>query len=300
VAAVAVPLLLALIGWGAAHRSERNADVAAPPAPPAATSAASSTAQAASAAAHFGAMSITRTGNGFSLAGEVPDQGLKTMLPDSIRQAMPGAVIADDLTVKPGVTAPDFGGLGGLFGAAVDIRGFRADLVGDTVTLTGTASSAEDKAAAESSAKATWPKALLVNDIQVTGASASSPPPAPVAGGSCKANVSALLKTSITFDTNGSALGSNTQRQLAQIAATAKACPAAKFTVTGFTDDTGTDAINVPLSTSRAEAVANALVSDGITASSVTTSGAGAAHPVADNGTPAGRAQNRRVEIAVG
>jgi peptidoglycan-binding protein ArfA len=86
---------------------------------------------------------------------------------------MPGANIVDHLVVKPGVEAPEFAGLGGLFGAAVDIEGFSANIVGDTVTLTGTASSEEAKAAGETSAKATWPNVLVVNNIQVAAGGGS-------------------------------------------------------------------------------------------------------------------------------
>ena len=59
---------------------------------------------------------------------------------------MPGARIVDNLTVKPGVKGPEFSGLGGLFGAAMDIPGFSVKLDGDTVTLTGTAPSLVAKA----------------------------------------------------------------------------------------------------------------------------------------------------------
>ena len=86
---------------------------------------------------------------------------------------------------------------------------------------------------------------------------------------------------------------------MAQIADRAKACPDAKLAVTGYTDNTGGDAVNAPLSARRAKSVADGLVSDGVAAAGVTSSGAGAANPVADNGTPAGRAKNRRVEIIV-
>lgn len=266
----AVSLLLALIGCGATDGSAENADLAVPSVDP------SDGAPTAEAGGPLGAMSITRTGNGFSLAGELPDEGLKSSLPESIRQAMPGAKVVDDLTVKPGVKAPEFAGLGALFGAALDIPGFGANLVGDTVTLTGTAGSEEVKAAAETAAKATWPKVMVVNDIQVT-ASAAAPAPA----GACstvQADITGLLKTPINFATDEFALNPNSQRLVGQIAEKVKACPGVNVAVVGYTDDSGGDAINVPLSTSRAKAVADALVSDGV----------------------AGPARNRRVEITVG
>ncbi len=68
----------------------------------------------------------------------------------------------------------------------------------------------------------------------------------------------------------------------------------------GYTDSTGTDAINIPLSKERAEAVANFLKSCGVPTSQIKNiQGFGASNPVADNSTPEGRAQNRRVEIYI-
>jgi peptidoglycan-binding protein ArfA len=308
IALIAVPLLLALIGWGATGRSAKTPEVALPSVNPSATltvpAASPSASPTAEAGGQFGAMSIVRTGKGFTLTGEVPDDATKASLPDTIRQAMPGATIVDNLTVKPGVKAPEFAGLGALFGAAIDVTDFGANLVGDTVTLTGTADSEEAKAAAESAAKATWPNVMVVNNINVTAASASSsaPAPAPAPAGACsslQADITDLLKTPINFDTDGFTLAPASAQVVAQIADKVKACPGSKLAVVGYTDNTGNDAINVPLSTNRAKAVADALVSDGLTAPDVASSGEGSANPIADNGTPAGRAQNRRVEITV-
>jgi peptidoglycan-binding protein ArfA len=312
-ALVAVPLLLAVIGWGASNGSR---EVGAPVAPSIDPSASLTTPAAPSAAAPpaaagpaFGAMSIVRSGNGFTLTGELPDAGLKTSLAESLEQAMPGAKIVDGLTVKPGVRGPEFSGLGGLFGAALDIEGFNAKLDGDTVTLAGTASSLVAKASAESAARAAWPNVKVVNDIRVAG-TAAAPRPAPAApapagspAGACatlQADVTGLLKTPINFDNEGFTLESDSRRLLDQVADKLKACPDAKITVVGYTDDRGSDRVNVPLSTSRAKSVADALIVDGVNGSAVTSRGAGSANPVAANDTPTGRAQNRRVEITVG
>lgn len=68
--------------------------------------------------------------------------------------------------------------------------------------------------------------------------------------------------------------------------------------ISGFTDNTGNDQQNIPLSKQRAEAVKQYLLQkDGSLADRLRTNGFGSANPVADNATEAGKAKNRRVEI---
>jgi outer membrane protein OmpA-like peptidoglycan-associated protein len=70
-------------------------------------------------------------------------------------------------------------------------------------------------------------------------------------------------------------------------------------TVDGHTDNTGTDKINDPLSLKRAEASKAYIVSKGVAADRMTTTGFGSKQPVADNKTAAGRLKNRRIEIKI-
>lgn len=67
--------------------------------------------------------------------------------------------------------------------------------------------------------------------------------------------------------------------------------------IVGHTDSTGSDAINDPLSSRRAQTVRDYLDTRGVPAARLETAGRGSREPVADNGTEAGRAKNRRVEI---
>lgn len=69
--------------------------------------------------------------------------------------------------------------------------------------------------------------------------------------------------------------------------------------VVGHTDSQGAAAANQSLSERRAQQVRASLVAAGVARGRVSASGAGATRPVADNGTAAGRAKNRRVEIIV-
>jgi OOP family OmpA-OmpF porin len=67
----------------------------------------------------------------------------------------------------------------------------------------------------------------------------------------------------------------------------------------GHTDARGSDEYNQALSQRRADAVKAYLVTKGLNQQQVKTDGKGEGSPVADNGTAAGRAKNRRVEIEV-
>ena len=69
--------------------------------------------------------------------------------------------------------------------------------------------------------------------------------------------------------------------------------------ITGYTDNVGEPGFNETLSQQRAEAVRDHLISLGADAQKFQVRGAGEAAPVADNATEEGRAQNRRVEVAV-
>ena len=73
--------------------------------------------------------------------------------------------------------------------------------------------------------------------------------------------------------------------------------PDLKFEVDGHTDNSGTPAHNLVLSQQRADAVKAQLIVMGIDASRLTSKGFGDTKPIADNATPDGKANNRRVEF---
>ena len=87
--------------------------------------------------------------------------------------------------------------------------------------------------------------------------------------------------------------------QLDALAVQLKQNPTWKVTLTGYTDNTGTDAVNNRLSKQRADAAKMYLVNKGVPASAVTTEGKGSANPLYPNDTRENRAKNRRVEIEV-
>ncbi|AKQ46388.1 membrane protein [Rufibacter radiotolerans] len=103
----------------------------------------------------------------------------------------------------------------------------------------------------------------------------------------------------LLFPTNSSTLQASSKTDIAKLAETLKKYPGTNVLVEGHADNTGTDAINQPLSERRAQAVADYAASLGVERSRFQTRGYGSTQPVADNTTAAGRQQNRRVEVAI-
>jgi outer membrane protein OmpA-like peptidoglycan-associated protein len=90
-----------------------------------------------------------------------------------------------------------------------------------------------------------------------------------------------------------------TRESLAKFTGIVLAHPGLHLSVEGYTDSVGSDAFNQTLSEQRAGAVRDYLVQQGLDAASITATGFGKTNPVASNDTPAGRQQNRRVEIII-
>jgi OmpA-OmpF porin, OOP family len=101
----------------------------------------------------------------------------------------------------------------------------------------------------------------------------------------------------ILFDTGKSSFQAQTMPVLQAITAILKEYPSSKFSIEGHTDSAGKADKNLALSKNRAAAVVNYLVSNGITADRLTSSGFGSTMPIADNKTKEGKAANRRVEV---
>ena len=170
VALVAIPLLLAAIGWAELKTPEDGADAGAPAVNPSATLTATKSPDVddAEPVTNFAPLSIAQTGKGFTLGGELPSQEAKTSLSESLRLAFgSGIELVDNTSVKPGVKAPDFAALGSILGAAVGISDFTFAVDGDTVTLSGTAPDEDSKTEVQSTVKAAWPNMKIVNNIAV-------------------------------------------------------------------------------------------------------------------------------------
>ena len=103
----------------------------------------------------------------------------------------------------------------------------------------------------------------------------------------------------ILFDTDSYALKPQTKQQLTDFANTLNNYQDTDIRIEGHADATGPEDYNLKLSKQRADAVGNFLGSVGVKTGRLDEMGYGENQPIADNSTEAGRAKNRRVDIAV-
>jgi outer membrane protein OmpA-like peptidoglycan-associated protein/ankyrin repeat protein len=134
-----------------------------------------------------------------------------------------------------------------------------------------------------------------------SGQRGGNPPECKVTkGGTIAAKLAATGKVEIYgiyFDSDSAVPRPESSKTLNEILSVLTSQPALKLTVAGHTDSTNTDEYNLRLSQQRAEAVVLWLVAHSIAAVRLTAKGFGKSQPIADNGTAAGRALNRRVEL---
>ena len=110
--------------------------------------------------------------------------------------------------------------------------------------------------------------------------------------------VKVTFDSGILFATNKADLNATSKASLTQFAEVLKENRDMDIAIIGHTDNTGSDAINNPLSKNRAQSVSKFLKSQGVASAQIKTiDGQGSTNPVADNSTAEGRKQNRHVEV---
>jgi outer membrane protein OmpA-like peptidoglycan-associated protein len=107
------------------------------------------------------------------------------------------------------------------------------------------------------------------------------------------------LSGNVLFASGKAILLPGAQSSLEQVAEALKTQEDKKILVEGHTDSRGSDTTNMALSKARADSVSSFMVSKGVAADRITSTGLGPSRPVADNNTAEGRAMNRRVEIVI-
>ncbi|MFD2551661.1 OmpA family protein [Bizionia sediminis] len=104
----------------------------------------------------------------------------------------------------------------------------------------------------------------------------------------------------VYFETEKYNINAKSKANLDKLAAIFKDYPDTNLLIVGHTDSNGNETYNMTLSKNRAFAVTNYFKDvKGISSSRLTTHWFGEEQPIADNATAAGRAKNRRVNIAI-
>lgn len=113
------------------------------------------------------------------------------------------------------------------------------------------------------------------------------------------AAIKVTFDSGILFPTNGTTLSATAQQELSEFARNIINNPDTDIQIYGFTDNTGTMAVNERVATGRADAVLSYLANCGVAPTRLRAQGIPMADYVASNETAAGRAENRRVEIYI-
>lgn len=108
-----------------------------------------------------------------------------------------------------------------------------------------------------------------------------------------------IILKGVNFETNSAKLTSSSLSILDSAVVALKKRGDIKVEVAGHTDSQGAAAYNQSLSSARADAVRTYLINKGVSAGNLSARGYGENEPVASNGTAAGRAANRRVELRI-
>ncbi|WP_299524039.1 OmpA family protein [uncultured Lutibacter sp.] len=106
-----------------------------------------------------------------------------------------------------------------------------------------------------------------------------------------------IIVNGIKFDVNKATLKPESMGPINEIYKLMVDNPTVNFSVEGHTDSDGDDASNMTLSQARGKAVMDKLISLGIASNRLKSTGFGESKPIGENGTPEGKANNRRVEF---
>lgn len=107
------------------------------------------------------------------------------------------------------------------------------------------------------------------------------------------------LSGEVLFETGRATLRPEARQRLEAVATALRTQPDRRVRIEGHTDSRGSDDDNMELSRQRARAVRQLMVEEGVDPSRLEAVGRGETEPIADNRSPEGRANNRRVEIVL-
>ncbi len=218
-----------------------------------------------------------------TLSGEVPSQDVAEAWLAAATSAYGAGNVVDQLTVTEEVGSQDW------LAAAASLRllestsGGSIAIRNDAMVVTGLVA---DQAAHDevlSALVAAFPNVTIDDRLEI----------APQASD----EIAALDLTGIQFESGSATITPESTSTLDRATEVLAAFPNVAVEIAGHTDSDGSSAANLALSQARANAVLTYLVEAGIAAERLTAVGYGENEPIADNATPDGKAQNRRIEL---
>jgi len=111
--------------------------------------------------------------------------------------------------------------------------------------------------------------------------------------------IQVTFDSGLLYDFASDVVKSDAKANLRELASSLEHYPNSDVLIVGHTDQVGSETYNQGLSERRAMSAARYLVSQGVSGSRIETRGMGETEPVESNETDAGRAANRRVEVAI-
>ena len=229
------------------------------------------------------------------MEGDVPDEASRAKIKEAAAQLLPQAKLTDGMKIVPvamaGWNAMTLRGLEQL----ARLKHGDASLTNHELTLRGLADSEAVAGEVRSALGRDLPQGFAARDqIEVKKIEVIAE------ADKCQELLTEASSGGVINFTRASAdLTGDSTITLNVLAEIANACPAFRIEIGGHTDNEGTDERNQRLSDRRAKSVAAYLTKAGVDANRLSAVGYGASKPVADNTTPQGRAQNRRIEFTV-
>lgn len=272
-------------------------------------------ADAGTADADLGAFSLMASGASGPIVvrGAVGSEAEREALLARIAAAFPGREITDALTVSAGASMDWDPSLAALLPLLGDVNAPSLTIEGGEIVVRGTVADEATRARIEAAlqtavvAPYTLRSELTVGAPEASGDEASDAANQVESSGSTDAEVvgaeealrEALSIGQVEFESGTSTLTPQSREILDAAATVFTRFPSVGAEVQGHTDSQGADATNQALSQTRAEAVRDYLVGQGVDAAQLTPRGYGEAEPIADNDTAEGRARNRRVVFSL-
>lgn len=223
------------------------------------------------------------------ISGAVPSEAAKAALLTRLQELYGTGQIIDQLTISDVTTPPNWSTQIPklLTNNLKSISKGQLSVDGNNVAVHGEVNSeAVRQAIANDFAGALGPNYVVKNGLRVTAASQTILD-------------QALANRVVEFETGSAMLTESGKLVLNDMVDALKKANAKKVEIIGHTDNQGSQAYNLALSRSRADAVKTYLVAKGIATGLIATSGMGADQPVVPNTTDEGRKRNRRIEFRV-